>query len=67
MEAPAFRVPDLPQQAIGSFRTMAEAELSMPRMGARSIASRIRIPLHLRIRRYFQAVVNFELVGKGKK
>jgi hypothetical protein len=43
MEAPAFRVPDLPPQAIRAFRTTAEAELSMPRMGARGIASRVHI------------------------
>jgi hypothetical protein len=67
MEAPVFRVSDLPQQAIRSFRSMAEAEVSISKMTARSIASRIQIPLHLKIRRYFQAVVNFELVGKGKK
>jgi hypothetical protein len=67
MEAPTFRVPDLPVQAIRSFRSMAEVEVSAPRMTARSIASRIEIPLHLIIRRYFQAVVNFELVGKDKK
>jgi hypothetical protein len=44
MEASEFRVPDLPPQAIRAFRTTAEAELSMPRMGARGIALRIKIP-----------------------
>lgn len=64
MEAPTFRIPDLPPQAIRSFRTMAEAELSMPRMAARGIACRMEIPLHLRVRRRIQTIVNFENVKK---
>jgi hypothetical protein len=64
MEAPAFHVPDLPPQAIRAFRTTAEAELSMPRMGARGIASRIKIPWQLTVRRQIQAIVNFELTKK---
>jgi hypothetical protein len=43
---------------------MAEAELSMPRMGVRGIASRIEIPWHLIVRRRIQAIVNFELTKK---
>ena len=58
MEAPAFRVPDLPPQAIRAFRTTAEAELSMPRMSACGIASRIEIPWALTMRRRIQAILN---------
>lgn len=58
MEAPAFRVPEIPTQAYRSFRTMAEAELSLPRMAARGIACRMEIPLHLKIRRQIQAILH---------
>jgi len=64
MEAPTFRVPEIPTQAYRSFRTMAEADLSMPRMGARGIACRMEIPLHLRMRRRIQAIMNLENVKK---
>ena len=37
---------------------MAEAELSMPRMGARGIASRIKIPWALTMRRRIQAILH---------
>jgi hypothetical protein len=37
---------------------MAEAELSMPRMGARGIASRIKIPWALTMRRWIQAILH---------
>lgn len=46
---------------------MAEAELSMPRMGARGIVSRIKIPWHLTVRRRIQAIVNFEDFKKKEK
>jgi hypothetical protein len=39
---------------------MAKAELSMPRTGARGIASRIKIPWALIVRRRIHAIVNFE-------
>jgi hypothetical protein len=58
MEAPAFRVPEIPTQAYRSFRTMAEAELSMPRMAARSIAVRIDIPWALTMRRRIQRFID---------
>jgi hypothetical protein len=57
MEAPVFRVPEIPTQAYRSFQTMAEAELSMPRMGARGIASRIEIPWALTMRRRIQRIL----------
>ena len=60
MEAPVFRVPEIPTQAYRSFRTMAEAELSMPRMDAQGIASRIEIPWHLIVRRRIQRILNFD-------
>jgi hypothetical protein len=64
MEARGFRVLDLPPQAIRAFRTTAKAELSVPRMIARGVASRIEIPWPLVVRRRIQAIVNFEC---GKK
>jgi hypothetical protein len=60
MEAPTFRVLDLPPQAIRAFRTMAEAELSMPRMAAHGIASRIEIPWALAMGRRIQRILNFD-------
>jgi hypothetical protein len=39
---------------------MAEAELSMPRMGARGIASRIEIPWHLTMRRRIQRILFYD-------
>ena len=68
MEAREVRVLDLPPQAIRAFRTTAEAELSVPRMIARGVASRIEIPWHLIVRRGIQAILNFEpLARAGKK
>ena len=58
MEAQEFRVPEIPTQAYRSFRTMAEAELSMPRMDAQGIASRIEIPWALTMRRWIQSVLH---------
>jgi len=60
MDAPKFRVSDLPRQAIGAFRTTAEAEIAIPRMISRGIASMIEIPWHLAVRRRIQAILNFE-------
>ena len=63
MTTPTFRVPEVPTQAYWSFRTMAEAGALMPR----GIAARIEIPWHLKVRRYWQAVVNFEYTKKREK
>jgi hypothetical protein len=60
MDAQVVRVPDLPPQAIRAFRTTAEAELSVPRMIARGVASRIEIPWHLTMRRRIQRVLFFD-------
>jgi len=50
----------LGHQAIGAFRTMADAEVAVPTGTARRIASRKEIPWHLVVRRKVQAIVNFE-------
>ena len=58
MEHQAFRVSEIPTQAYRSFRTMAEAELAIPQMVSRGIASRIEIPLHLIVRRRIQQFID---------
>lgn len=62
-----LRVPELPHQAIGAFRSMAEAELSIPRMTARGVACRMEIPWHLTVRRRIQAILNFESKKEKKE
>jgi hypothetical protein len=63
MDAPTFRVPEIPTQAYRSFRTMAEADQSMPR----GIAARIEVPWALIVRHRIHAIVNFEDIKKKEE
>lgn len=59
---PSFRVTaeSLGHQAIGAFRSYAEASVALPCDGSRTFAYRREIPWYLVVRRKVQAIVNFE-------